>query len=71
MASEPSETGSIPENLADDVPVDVDFTALMARAQGQLIMTGGRAYQANEDLKQKLAAFGLGPPAQVTPEANQ
>ncbi len=55
MASESSEIGSIPENLADDVPSDVDFTALMARSQAQLIMQTGREVQANQDLREKLA----------------
>jgi len=58
MASEP--IPSIPENLSDDVPADVDFTAVMARAQATLIHTTGLNYQANEDMAQKLRALGLG-----------
>lgn len=66
MASEPSDTtASIPENLADDVPTDVDWTALMARSQNTLIHTTALQYQANADMEQKLRMFGLGqPPAE-------
>lgn len=55
MADEP--TASIPEDLADDVPTDVDFTAIMARAQAHLILVTGMAYQANQDLKEKVDAL--------------
>ncbi len=58
MASEPQAnqilSGSIPENLADDVPHDVDFNALMARSQSQLLMQTAREVQANQDLREKL-----------------
>ena len=60
MADEPPATGSIPENLADDVPSDVDFTALMARSQAQLVHVGGMAFSGNSDLEAKLKMFGLG-----------
>lgn len=56
MANEPLDAaGSIPENLADDVPTDVDFTALMARSQAQIIAQTGRYTQSNQDLREKLA----------------
>lgn len=56
MADEPTEvTGSIPEALSDDAPTDIDFNAMLARSQAQLIMQTGREYQANVDLKEKVA----------------
>ncbi len=65
MASEPIPSiPSMPENLSDDVPADVDFTAVMARAQAQLIHFTGLNYSSNEDMTQKLRAFGLEKAAQ-------
>mgnify|MGYP006935471783 CR=1 FL=1 len=66
MADELPPTGSIPENLADDVPSDVDFTAMMARSQAQLVLIGGMNYAANSDLEKKMAIFG-GTPAEPAP----
>lgn len=68
MAASETMTGSVPEELADDVPTDVDFQAVMARAQATLLHLGGLQYQATEDLTQKLAAIGKAPPHVVVPE---
>lgn len=51
--------GSTPEQLAEDVTVDVDFTAVMARSQSTIVSVAGMNYQANADMKQKLTDFGL------------
>ncbi len=68
MADELPTTGSIPENLADDVPSDVDFTAMMARSQAQLLLIGGMSYAANADLEKKMAIFGAAPaPVEASP----
>jgi hypothetical protein len=63
MADESPATGSLPETVSEDAPVDVDFTALMTRSQAQLIDQTGKNYEANADLRQKLVDFGLGTPA--------
>lgn len=56
MADEPqATTGSVPEGLSVDAPHDVNWNALMARSQSQLITQTGREVQANEDLREKLA----------------
>lgn len=56
MADESQETtGSIPEALSDDAPTDVDFNALMARSQAQVLMQTARETQANDDLREKVA----------------
>lgn len=57
MADEQPTTGSIPETLALDAPNDVDFTAVMARAQAQLVYSGGLTFAANADLESKLKAL--------------
>jgi hypothetical protein len=54
MADDAPPTGSIPEDLADDAPVDVDYNAVIARAQAHLVIQGGMAYADNADLRQKI-----------------
>ena len=59
MPEETPTTGSEPEGLAADFPVDVDFNAVLARAQAHLVLQGGMAYADNADLRQKVTDLAL------------
>jgi hypothetical protein len=68
--SDSTEPVLVPEGMSQDVPFDVDFSAMLARSQAGLIAMGGLSYQANEDLKQKLQMLGKGAYAPVADQQN-
>lgn len=57
-------TGSVPEGLAADTPGDVDFTAVMSRAQQTLTHAIGIAAHQSADRRQMMRDFGVGTPGE-------
>lgn len=61
-------TGSVPEGLAADTPGDVDFTAVMSRAQQTLIHAIGIAAHQSASRRQIMQDLGLAPPEAAAAE---
>lgn len=45
---------------ANDAPVDVNLNAVIARSQALTVDIGGKNFEANADLRQKIADFKFG-----------
>ena len=46
--------------LANDVPVDVNFNAIIARDQALTIQALGKNYESNADIRNKIAQHCMG-----------